>query len=529
MAYEDALLQIGEFGRYQRIKLLLTCLTTFLTGFTLMSGVFLGAVPNFRCLLPDEVKENATYKLSSNVSSEFYPWDKQRGGWSQCKMYDLDGDPSLTDSTVKCDSYVYDESIYKRTITSDFDLVCDNSWLKTTSDSLFMVGVMIGAMIFGASSDKWGRKPSYYAAIVSYLLGSILVLISPEFVSYTIARIVVGAACSGIFMVGYVNVLEIIGTKHRRVIVAGIHVSYSLGYATLIVCAYFIRTWRHLQITMILPAVGFLSYWWFISESIRWLQSKGRRKQAIDLLHAVSTANGADETRDAINGLLGETADSKSDVEKATILDVLTKYPNLRKKSFVLFFCWFINSGTYYGLSWNTSNLVGDSYLNALISALVEIPAHGLVYFTLNRWGRKFVLVSCMLIAGTSLLVATIIPNSMQWLVIVFSMIGKLAITASYESIYLFTAEQYPTVIRNVGVGACSTVARIGGILAPFINYSSTVWPHLPRLIFGSGALIAGLLTIILPETLNMDLPQTMEDGEQFGKKSRKLKQSSDS
>lgn len=60
----------------------------------------------------------------------------------------------------------------------------------------------------------------------------------------------------------------------------------------------------------------------------------------------------------------------------------------------------------------------------------------------------------------------------MQWLVIVLAMIGKLAVTASYEIIYVFSAEQYPTVIRNVGVGACSTIARVGGIIAPYILYS---------------------------------------------------------
>lgn len=56
------------------------------------------------------------------------------------------------------------------------------------------------------------------------------------------------------------------------------------------------------------------------------------------------------------------------------------------------------------------------------------------------------------------------------WLKITFAMLGKLAITSSYGTVYILTAEQFPTVIRNVGLGAGSTFARVGGILAPYVN-----------------------------------------------------------
>ena len=44
------------------------------------------------------------------------------------------------------------------------------------------------------------------------------------------------------------------------------------------------------------------------------------------------------------------------------------------------------------------------------------------------------------------------------------------------------------------------------------------VWGPLPIIIFGTSAVVAGALSLFLPETLHQGLPETMEDGEQFGK-----------
>lgn len=61
--------------------------------------------------------------------------------------------------------------------------------------------------------------------------------------------------------------------------------------------------------------------------------------------------------------------------------------------------------------------------------------------------------------------------------------------------------------------------ARVGGILAPYINLLGEVWKPFPLIIFGVLAFAGGLLSLFLPETLNKTLPETIEDGENFGKK----------
>lgn len=124
------------------------------------------------------------------------------------------------------------------------------------------------------------------------------------------------------------------------------------------------------------------------------------------------------------------------------------------------------------------------------------------------------------------LLLSLIVPQNINWLVITLTMLGKMSITASYGTIYLFSVEQFPTVIRNVALGMCSMSARFGSTLSPFLIYLGTVvWKPLPFLIFGIGAFLGGLITCFLPETYKQDLPDTMHDAEKLGQQNNNLEQ----
>ena len=197
------------------------------------------------------------------------------------------------------------------------------------------------------------------------------------------------------------------------------------------------------------------------------------------------------------------------------------RWPALRRTTLILLYIWFANVLVYFGFTLNSGKLFpGDLHVNILISAALEFLAYTVSIFSFLYLGRRLSISSFMVLGGLSLLLTTVVTSEVGKSV--FSQLGKLMITASFAMVYQFTTELFPTVVRTAGLGFCSFFSRIGSILAPFLGREmGALSPSAPVLIFGLISLLAGLLTLLLPETKDRVSPDTMEEGEALCRDSR--------
>jgi OCT family organic cation transporter-like MFS transporter 4/5 len=174
----DRLLEdIGAFGRYQKFIYLLICITAVFPAAATLHTVFTAAVPDYRCFVPDCDGADTTYEsaFGMNGFANFtlpYLGDGKYDGCHRYGEYPYATAPSvnLTYSTCRPEhfdqrfetgchgKYLSDESVYPSTMVTEFKLFCNSAYKVPMVESLFFVGTLLGAVVFGAAADWIGRK-----------------------------------------------------------------------------------------------------------------------------------------------------------------------------------------------------------------------------------------------------------------------------------------------------------------------------------------------------------------------------------
>lgn len=66
--------------------------------------------------------------------------------------------------------------------------------------------------------------------------------------------------------------------------------------------------------------------------------------------------------------------------------------------------------------------------------------------------------------------------------------------------------------------------------VCPYLLLQARTWSALPLLLFGGSALLSGALVLLLPETIDTRLPDTVQQAEELGRDRRvKIKQAQQS
>ncbi|CAF0791707.1 unnamed protein product [Adineta steineri] len=503
---------------------------------------FTAATPDFRCRHPTQISD--TYNNKSNeLFSKFYQPTE-----TECKLHQklaslkecqrcyrksYSSNRSTINNLQTCDNYVFDRSIYKKTLVEEWTMVCDRVGLRSTVQMIYFAGFMCGALFFGTMADRYGRRKVMGASFILMTFAGFLCTYGPQarfgvwpsYIIFVIARILLACSTRGISESGFVLGSEMVEPDKRLMVGIVMDYFFVFGEFFLVLMAYIFRTWRTLTLVITLFTIPFCFFYFILPESPRWLVSKGRFDEAETILRHIAIVNKQNFDSDAYEQL--KETQKNSMTHKTVSIGVISLFRTkvIRIITLNLFFQWLAQNLVFYGVSQNTGAWELDPYLSFALSGVVELFAYIVIHLILNRLGRK--LPYCLFAILFGLIALLTLPvqaflsenKSMQRSVMLIINISlKFLASASFAIIYLYTTELFPTNVRTTALGYCSMIGRLGAILGTFSNdYLARVWINFPIILYGVISLIAGILALVFPETLHKPLPQTVDEVEQMG------------
>ena len=208
----------------------------------------------------------------------------------------------------------------------------------------------------------------------------------------------------GLFQTTFVLGVELVGPSKRVLCGVVIEYFFVMGELYLALTAWYFRRWRSIQLANVLPGVLFLSYTFFLPESVRWLITKKKYPEAIKTLETVARRNSVELPSDRELVTFKKQSETGSETQESMV-DLLRR-PVLTCRLLVVFLCWFVITMIYYGLSMNASSLAGDVYVNFALLSLCEIPGYTISYVGMTWLGRKASLSSSLLVGGVACLIS---------------------------------------------------------------------------------------------------------------------------
>ncbi|KAM9695509.1 solute carrier family 22 member 4 isoform 1-T2 [Trichechus inunguis] len=534
--YDEVIAFLGEWGPFQRLIFFLLSASIIPNGFNGMSAVFLAGIPEHRCRVPDSANLSGAWR---NHSIPLQLQDGQEVPHS-CRRYRLatltnfsalglvpGRDVNLTQlEQENClDGWEFSQDVYVSTIVTEWNLVCEDDWKTPLTTSLFFVGVLLGSFVSGQLSDRFGRKSILFTTMAVQTGFSFLQIFSTNWEMFTVLFVIVGMGQISNYVVAFILGTEILGKSVRIIFSAlGVCTFFAIGYMLLPLFAYFIRDWRMLLLALTVPGVLCVPLWWFIPESPRWLISQGRFKEAEDIIKKAAKMNSI-TTPEVIFDSMESQELKPLKQQKVFILDLFRTW-NIAIITIMSLLLWMLTSVGYFALSLSTPNLHGDAYVNCFLSALIEIPAYITAWLLLRSLPRRYIIAGVLFMGGGVLLLIQVVPEDYYILSIGLVMLGKFGITSAFSMLYVFTAELYPTLVRNMAVGITSMASRVGSIIAPYFVYLGAYNRVLPYIVMGSLTILIGIVTLFFPESFGTTLPETFEQmqkvkGFRLGKKTR--------
>jgi MFS transporter, putative metabolite:H+ symporter len=367
------------------------------------------------------------------------------------------------------------------------------------------VGQLFGAVIFGSLAEKIGRLRILFVTIVLFVSMDIACLFAWSGVSMMAFRFFQGVGTGGEVPVASAYINEFIGAEKRGRFFLLYEVIFPIGLMFAGMVGFFlvpVYGWKAMFVVGLVPSVLTIPLRWFMPESPRWLASKGRLAEAnavVKLLEDSATRRGV---------ILPEPKARSIETKTTVRSDWRELFKGIYlKRTLMIWGLWvcayMINNGLV-------------TWLPTLYRQVFELPLQtSLAYGWVTSSVGVFASIACALLIdkvgrkpwySIAFLSATVPLLTLAWLgatsaiqVLIFATAAYAILQTIAFSLYLYSAELYPTRLRAVGTGFGSALLRAGSSMGPIIVGSIVAGLGIQYVfaIFAAVALAGGVVTLL--------------------------------
>jgi putative MFS transporter len=367
------------------------------------------------------------------------------------------------------------------------------------------IGQLFGALLFGSLAEKIGRLKTLFITILLFVSMDAACLFAWSGVSMMVFRFLQGVGTGGEVPVASAYINEFIGAEKRGRFFLLYEVIFPIGLMFAGMMGFFlvpIYGWKAMFVVGLIPSVLTIPLRWVMPESPRWLASKGRVAEAdavVKLFENSATRRG-DILREPVIRPVDSSATARSDWRE------LFKGIYLKRTLMIwgLWVCaYMINNGlvtwlpTLYNQVFELPLQTSLAY--GWITSSVGVVASIACALWIDRVGRKAWYSIAFLVAAVPLLLLSWLGANTATEVLILTTAAYAVLQTIAFSLYLYSAELYPTRLRAVGAGFGSAWLRAGSAIGPImvgwivadlgIRYVFTA--------FSAVTLVGGLVTLL--------------------------------
>jgi len=398
--------------------------------------------------------------------------------------------------------------------------------------STLLLGAAIGAAVCGKLNDTLGRKKTLTVLAVLFFVGTLGGVFAPSLEVMIPARIILGFAVGGASVTVPVYLAELAPTERRGglagrnelAIVVGQLLAFAINAIIGTVWGEHPGVWRYMLAVAAIPAVALFVGMMRMPESPRWLISKNRHDEALDVLRQVRSEERARAEMEEVEFLAAE----EEETHMGGIRDLAV--PWVRRLFIagigvaILQQCTGINSIMYYGTQVLTQ--AGFSASGALIAnvangVLAVIGSAICLFWLMDRVPRRKLIIggftATTVCHALIVLSAFLLPEGLtKAFVILFFMVlfvfcMQLALNVP---VWVIISEMFPLRLRGMGMGVCVLCLWVANAIIAFL------FPIVVQAIGIQGAFLCfvvlgviaiAFLKVFLPETKDRSLEELEE------------------